>query len=239
MEDTPARIVIGRGPSPQKEYTLNQTETTIGRSASNKIALPDPEVSRRHARIVRESGRYYVEDWGSTNGTFVNGQRLTGRMRLNDGDRIALGDAVVMIFHDAAAEEMPTVLTPPVREEPWEAEPAEPLPAAEAEEEEAWVAEWVYPPSSEPETAVPASRRPEPAPPPSYPEITPPDTIGPPSARRRLLTCGCIVLLLLFLCAATLFFLDAYQQGRLLYCGPLRPFFEIALGPFGFAPACP
>ena len=56
---------------------------------------------------------------------------------------------------------------------------------------------------------------------------------------RWTMGCGCGFLLIIFLCMATVYFLDAYQQGRLLYCGPLRPFFEILMGPFGFAPICP
>jgi hypothetical protein len=56
--------------------------------------------------------------------------------------------------------------------------------------------------------------------------------------RRWMLGCSCGCLLMVFLCTATLFFLDAYDQGRLLYCGPIQPFFELILGPFGFSPAC-
>ncbi|RMG99007.1 MAG: FHA domain-containing protein [Chloroflexi bacterium] len=58
------------------------------------------------------------------------------------------------------------------------------------------------------------------------------------TTRQWLLGCGCGFLLFVFLCMALLFFLDAYQQGRLLYCGPLQPLFELLLGPFGFSPAC-
>jgi pSer/pThr/pTyr-binding forkhead associated (FHA) protein len=56
--------------------------------------------------------------------------------------------------------------------------------------------------------------------------------------RRWILGCGCGLLLACFLCAATLFFLDSFEEGRLLYCGPLQPLFETILGPFGFSPAC-
>jgi hypothetical protein len=56
--------------------------------------------------------------------------------------------------------------------------------------------------------------------------------------RRWVLGCGCGCLLVVFLCMATLFFLDSYEQGRLLYCGPLQPLFEMLLDPLGFSPAC-
>ncbi len=63
--------------------------------------------------------------------------------------------------------------------------------------------------------------------------------LSPVSNRRRwLIGCGCGFLLSVFLCVAILFFLDAYDQGRLLYCGPLYSFFNTVLGPFGFSPAC-
>lgn len=56
---------------------------------------------------------------------------------------------------------------------------------------------------------------------------------------RRLVLLGCLILLLLCAtCLATVFFLDAYENGRLLYCGGLRSFWDALLGPFGFAPAC-
>jgi pSer/pThr/pTyr-binding forkhead associated (FHA) protein len=69
--------------------------------------------------------------------------------------------------------------------------------------------------------------------------IMPDETAAPPSTRRTLLMGCAILLVLICLCTATVFFLDAYDQGRLLYCGGLRPLWEIVLGPLGFAPICP
>ncbi len=62
----------------------------IGRAGSCDIVVPDPSVSRRHAEVAREGGRFYIKDLGSTNGTFVNGRRVS-RQLLADGDLIGLG----------------------------------------------------------------------------------------------------------------------------------------------------
>jgi hypothetical protein len=75
---------------------------------------------------------------------------------------------------------------------------------------------------------------------PAYPYPPPPvyDTQRPRRGRGLLVGCG-LLLALLLVCAGTFVFLDAYDQGRLLYCGPLASAFELILGPFGFAPICP
>jgi ABC transport system ATP-binding/permease protein len=66
----------------------------MGRDAVNDIILNDLEISRRHAAITFRGGRYFVEDLGSTNGTFVNGRRVTVATPLKDGDLLDLAQAV-------------------------------------------------------------------------------------------------------------------------------------------------
>lgn len=66
----------------------------IGRLADNDLVIPDPGVSRHHAEVVEDGGRYLIRDLGSTNGTLVNGSPVTTH-RLQDGDRIAFGRSVV------------------------------------------------------------------------------------------------------------------------------------------------
>lgn len=216
MSQTPPRLVVRRGPNPNETYELILDKITIGRSPANEIAITDPEISRKHARLVRQESGYALEDLGSTNGSFVNDRRIAGLTPLHDGDVIDLGEAITLVYHAGAPEEAPTLagiggslaeldtvpegLAPPVYAPPVnEALPWQPEPAAESYE----------------------------------------------AAEARSLSCGQRVLLgcgavvgLLFLCMATLYFLDAYDQGRLLYCGALRPFWEFILGPFGFAPVC-
>lgn len=72
------------------------TELVIGRSATCRLALEDDTfVSQLHARIHRDGDRAVVEDLGSTNGTYVNGNRLTAPHALAPGDRISIGAAVL------------------------------------------------------------------------------------------------------------------------------------------------
>lgn len=98
-----AKLVIERGRSAGKQFMLSGTESQIGRWDADGGVFPDvdldpddPEakVSRRHARITLHEGKYFVEDLGSTNGTYVNrGKRLPpgSRQQLSDGDEIIVG----------------------------------------------------------------------------------------------------------------------------------------------------
>jgi len=98
-----AKLVIERGKSVGKIFMLSSADSQIGRWDADGGIFPDvdldsddPEakVSRRHARITMNDGKYYLEDLGSTNGTFVNrGKRLAPgtRQQLNDGDEIIVG----------------------------------------------------------------------------------------------------------------------------------------------------
>jgi hypothetical protein len=65
----------------------------IGREGT-EIVLPDPEVSRRHAAIRIDGDTISIEDLGSTNGTFVNDERITGMRALRDGDTVRFGNTV-------------------------------------------------------------------------------------------------------------------------------------------------
>ena len=105
-----ATLVIERGQSMGKQFLLSDVESQIGRWDADGGVFPDvdldpddPEakVSRRHARITLRDGQYFLEDLGSTNGTFVNrGKRLFPGVRqpLNDGDEIILGKTFLR-FH--------------------------------------------------------------------------------------------------------------------------------------------
>jgi len=67
---------------------------TIGRSDENSVRLSDRFVSSRHALICLRDGRRLLVDRGSTNGTFLNGERVEEEVELHDGDRIAMGNTV-------------------------------------------------------------------------------------------------------------------------------------------------
>lgn len=223
-----ARLVVTRGPNLHQEYTLPRHDLSLGRSAKNDIVFGDPEISRQHAQIAYQQGSYFIADWGSTNGTFVNGQRVIGQTRLQDGDEIELGDAVRLEFQVAASQAV-TRVDVPIADSSLEVETRmgfSPEP-------------WTPPLEQTPEIDAWSPGEPAVAPGGVHAaEDGDADSAPSRSSRRVLLGCGCAVIALAFLCAAALFFLDSYDQGRLLYCGALRPFWEIVLGPFGFTPAC-
>lgn len=101
------RLVVRRGPQPNQVYELNKDIVTLGRDITNDITINDPEVSRHHMRLTRGAGGYTLEDLGSTNGTFVNGQRLTGARPLRDGDMIGLGETVTLGYESGAGMQPP------------------------------------------------------------------------------------------------------------------------------------
>ncbi|MEZ4518441.1 MAG: FHA domain-containing protein [Chloroflexota bacterium] len=235
MDNLEAILYLERGPQPNLRFALQQEETTIGRSAGNDLVLVDPEVSRRHARVVRQPHQFAVEDLGSTNGTFVNGQRVSSLTALQDADTIDLGDTVRLRFVLTSPPPAETVQpVPSVPETPPVYEAAVNIPADQplVVEPDPVVApvEAVVPDYSVPAgNYVPQNVAP------------PPTSMQQPTQRRgaRNFWLGCgLLLALLLVCLGTFLLLDAFQDGRLLYCGPLRPIFEFLLGPFGFAPIC-
>jgi pSer/pThr/pTyr-binding forkhead associated (FHA) protein len=82
-----------------REHLLSGESITIGRAIENEIVITSKRVSREHARVRREGWRAILEDLGSTNGTFLNDERIMSSMELHDKDRIKIGD-VVLVFHD-------------------------------------------------------------------------------------------------------------------------------------------
>jgi pSer/pThr/pTyr-binding forkhead associated (FHA) protein len=71
---------------------------TVGREPGNAIRIEDESVSARHALVRHERGRWWLEDLGSTNGTYINETRITGRAALRPGDVIQIG-RVLTRFH--------------------------------------------------------------------------------------------------------------------------------------------
>ena len=89
--------VTAPGMAAQK-FALDRGVTTIGRSSANDLPIADKMLSRQHARIIRDgNGGLTVEDLGSRNGTFVNGERLVALIPLKSGDRITVGGVTLKV----------------------------------------------------------------------------------------------------------------------------------------------
>jgi two-component system cell cycle response regulator len=99
-------ITVLRGPNAGALFTLDATRVLIGRSSEAQVLLRDGGLSRQHALIVRDAHGYRISDLGSTNGTYLNGSRLTGEQALQDGARIELGEETLLRFglHDAVEQ---------------------------------------------------------------------------------------------------------------------------------------
>lgn len=89
------------GPQPGQLFPLQRERAVLGRHPDCDIVLESGSVSRHHARIVREGDDYFIEDLESRNGTFVNGQPVVGRRRLDEGDELDICD-LTFVFHRGA-----------------------------------------------------------------------------------------------------------------------------------------
>jgi diguanylate cyclase (GGDEF)-like protein len=93
-----AVLTVLRGDNPGTLYMLEGPESVIGRSPDVAVAIPDESLSRCHARILRLGSVFALEDLRSTNGTFIDGERVRKTRPLEDGCRIFLGTRTVLHF---------------------------------------------------------------------------------------------------------------------------------------------
>jgi hypothetical protein len=103
------QFVMRSGPSVGAIYPLDGDQVTIGREASNTIQINDAEISRRHARLQYQGGKYVLEDLGSTNGTHVNGQRIVSAYVLKPGDVVSFGEGIVLAYEASNADPAATL----------------------------------------------------------------------------------------------------------------------------------
>ncbi|MEP6477253.1 MAG: FHA domain-containing protein [Actinomycetota bacterium] len=93
---TTASIIVVHEPDGAKPRTFKlATSMLVGRAAECEIRVDDTYASQQHARVFGRSGGWYVEDLGSTNGTFVNDQRLGAPAMVQPGDKIRVGTTVL------------------------------------------------------------------------------------------------------------------------------------------------
>lgn len=91
----PTRVVISEGVNAGASAALDAGPVVLGRGADATIRLDDDYVSTRHARFVPHGDDWYVEDLGSTNGTYIGSQRITTPTRLGTGVQVRLGKTIV------------------------------------------------------------------------------------------------------------------------------------------------
>lgn len=130
------QLIMRTGPTPGAVYNLEGEQLMIGRDSTNEIVINDAEVSRRHARLTFQGGKYVLEDLGSTNGTFVNGQRLAGPRVLKSGEVVSFGEQIMMAFETVSLDPGATVMSPRAAAVPAASRPAyapQPPPATPTE----------------------------------------------------------------------------------------------------------
>jgi predicted component of type VI protein secretion system len=111
MSDQPV-LIMREGELTGQQWTITADEFTIGRGGECDLVLPERQVSRQHVKILRENGRFILQDLGSKNGTHLNGDRVKGRVPIQDGDEIQIALCVKLVFIGTGAT-LPLTFDPP------------------------------------------------------------------------------------------------------------------------------
>jgi len=101
-----ATLKVLKGTNVGQCYELPAGEAVIGRYPFCEIVLPSHTISRQHARLTLLKGNYYIEDLGSLNGTFLNGDRVRKRTPLRDQDRIRVYETLLIFYEKEPAEDV-------------------------------------------------------------------------------------------------------------------------------------
>jgi hypothetical protein len=106
-------LIVNSSPNIGQSYLLSDMVSTLGRSADNTIVLDSTQVSRYHTKITLLPSGAVIEDMGSTNGTFVNGQQIYSQYSLTSGDTIGIADYITFqyVMEDSAGGAVPTPQT--------------------------------------------------------------------------------------------------------------------------------
>ena len=107
-----AKLVVRLPGGQSHDFPLTQPVTTIGRAGTCDLVLEYGSMSRLHARLELTESGYQIVDAGSTNGTAVNGRRISGMQLLSSGDEISMGELPVVFFDAASQDAVPTVFRP-------------------------------------------------------------------------------------------------------------------------------
>ena len=118
MSATKYILTVRTGPHEGMVFELDKETMILGRDETNDIVLPDAEVSRKHSRLTNSPQGYVLEDLGSTNGTFVNAERLSGPHLLIPGDQIGLSQKLVISIELTEVDASATLVVKPLVETP-------------------------------------------------------------------------------------------------------------------------
>lgn len=207
MSERQFQLTTRKGPQPGKNFPLVAEKIIIGRDPMSDISLNDPEVSRQHVQLVRTDSGYTLEDLGSTNGTFIDGEQVeAGEVHpLRNGQIISMGSGVTLLYEagggaaesdEEDASEAPVVSSPP--------EPDVPLPDLAAADA----------------TTAPPPQRPSAPSTPSFDReqarqtpLVPPGDSGQAKKRRRNIILAVTALLLLCCCFIVFLYTGYYYWG--------------------------
>lgn len=213
------RLVVRQGPIPGQIFELNKSEITIGRDISNDFVINDAEVSRSHAKLTLEVDRYKIEDLNSTNGTYIDGQRLIGPHLLAIGEIIMFGDNVGVVYDGEPG--MLDITVPSTLE--LERTPVAAIPAP---------VESYVPPAVPSTPEVSNIPEPQSATLEAEPEQLA-ETGKKPINTWLLAGCGCLLVIIILVIALLVFIDQPWSSGAGLYC--VSPF-DIVFRALGYCP---
>jgi pSer/pThr/pTyr-binding forkhead associated (FHA) protein len=107
-----AKITVMRGTDKVGEFPMEKSPFVVGREAKGGVLIENVGVSRKHCQFVYEDGRYFVEDLGSSNGTYFSGHKVN-KAEVRDGDQVNVGK-YVLLFQDSGMEFLPQAVRGPV-----------------------------------------------------------------------------------------------------------------------------
>ena len=219
MTKTQYRLVVRQGPNPGQVFECDRNEISIGRDIANDFVINDAEVSRRHVRLTLEGDRYQIEDLNSTNGTYIDGQRLIGPHIMAIGEIIMFGDNVGVIFEgEPALPDITVISTVDLGSTPVAAIPA-------PEESPVQLVTPMQPKLNEYPIAEESISDIEPE--------TPEETAKKPINTWLLAGCGCLMVIVLLFIAVVVFIDQPWNPAGGLYC---RTPFDIIFATLGFCP---
>src|SRR5277367_5164105 len=96
-------IIISEKGGAERREAFDKNEINVGRVQGNDLMLPKGNVSKHHARLLYRDGRFIVTDLKSTNGTYVNGRKISQATIVREGDKIYIGDFVLRLETAAQA----------------------------------------------------------------------------------------------------------------------------------------